>query len=563
MSGLATALALSLCAGGLYLVLLRRARALSALERAVLDDPGLADSPLTVRDGHILTLTPFATSSAAGDSTPVTVRVVHVSASSSRNPHPATLPAFVLVHGLGGQLAQFDALVDFFAYYADVLALDFPGCGGAQTTSHLPGEYYTTPSLAAVVAAAARATLGANREVVLVGHSLGTAIAHAVAIGRLLPVRALVAICPPPPMSRGMQFMQRVAGSLPAGIFDLFRYEDRKGGLYSPSVSRMLGPPPNIPNTFSLSLPDAAHDEKLRRRQLRWNLQVDTDVWLKMAAGARVPKYEDWEDLSIPVCFVGASEDKVTPPDVPLTAAACMREFRAAQDPASSSAEEVQATIIPRTGHMCLVATHEVVCGIINDFVISHVDQRLSLSWQLADLAARGDDKWSLKNEAKWRSVQGVSAAVDGSRFRAMKTLRQDDSVQNPYALEENYPDITDVIDISRDIPPYDPKTFARITYHKFPTVSKIPPTRAQVDDFILLVDSILYPSGATTTSKIVAVHCHYGFNRTGFLICAYMIQRMHKPVRVAIEDFKLARPPGIKHPHFVDELYVRYTLQG
>jgi len=54
-------------------------------------------------------------------------------------------------------------------------------------------------------------------------------------------------------------------------------------------------------------------------------------------------------------------------------------------------------------------------------------------------------------------------------------------------------------------------------------------------------------------------VHCHYGFNRTGFFVVAYLVERMGWPLKAAIDEFERARPPGIRHGHFIDELWGRY----
>mmetsp|Transcript_26915 Transcript_26915/g.60167 ORF Transcript_26915/g.60167 Transcript_26915/m.60167 type:complete len:187 (+) Transcript_26915:488-1048(+) len=56
-----------------------------------------------------------------------------------------------------------------------------------------------------------------------------------------------------------------------------------------------------------------------------------------------------------------------------------------------------------------------------------------------------------------------------------------------------------------------------------------------------------------------IAVHCHYGFNRTGFLIVSYLVEEENWRVDDAIAAFAASRPPGIKHGHFTDELRARY----
>lgn len=161
------------------------------------------------------------------------------------------------------------------------------------------------------------------------------------------------------------------------------------------------------------------------------------------------------------------------------------------------------------------------------------------------------------KNENKWRQVEAVSDLIEGTHFRAMKTLRQDDAEHSPSRVEALYPDITDIIDISRETPPYDPSTFTHIVYHKFPTVSKLPPSRDEVSRYIALVDNILQRN----PDAVIGTHCHYGFNRTGFFLCCYMIERLGFTIKKALLAFRNARNPGIKHSHFIDELYVRYEL--
>lgn len=101
--------------------------------------------------------------------------------------------------------------------------------------------------------------------------------------------------------------------------------------------------------------------------------------------------------------------------------------------------------------------------------------------------------------------------------------------------------------------------------YHKFPTVSKIPPTPMEVRDFIALVDRLRAELAAQDEEeerkKAMGVHCHYGYNRTGFFICAYLIEREGYDVERALREFAEAKAPGIKHDHFVDTLWARYTV--
>ncbi|KAI0165914.1 hypothetical protein GGR57DRAFT_449314 [Xylariaceae sp. FL1272] len=229
----------------------------------------------------------------------------------------------------------------------------------------------------------------------------------------------------------------------------------------------------------------------------------------------------------------------------------------------------VETSFIPG-GHALLYrpSTVRILAGRVSDFLQNHVTGRFSLGWQLQFLSREG--KWDVKNLAKWQSVQAVSEPIGGI-FRAMKTLREVDEEHCPKVFASNWGGIVkDVIDISHAEPVYDPKSFGDgIRYHKFPTVSKIPPSLEEVAGFVRLVDNIREDQRTTSTQEgwddnhVIAVHCHYGFNRTGFFVVSYLIERCGYSVQEAIETFAKARPNGIRHSHFLDRLYVTYGQIG
>jgi protein-tyrosine phosphatase len=305
-----------------------------------------------------------------------------------------------------------------------------------------------------------------------------------------------------------------------------------------------------------------------------------------MASGIRLPTEEEWTMIKCPIYLLGAVEDKVTTTkEVDLIhswfSPANKKIISSdAGDVGSHSSEGappgepkvvVKKCIIPGAGHGVMYESPQVLNGLIGEFISKHINETLSMGWQLLYLK---EDKWLLKNLEKWTRTQSVSPQIAGhtadkrqgefveSPFRAMKTLRQNDSNgHNPVEFVSNWPDVKDVIDISHEQPPYDPETFGSgIRYHKFPIVSKMPPTPDEVAAFIKLVDSIRKARGYDKDSMI-ACHCHYGFNRTGFFVCSYLIQRLNFTVPKALQAFQDARPPGIRHPHFINELFERNCL--
>lgn len=49
------------------------------------------------------------------------------------------------------------------------------------------------------------------------------------------------------------------------------------------------------------------------------------------------------------------------------------------------------------------------------------------------------------------------------------------------------------------------------------------------------------------------------GFNRTGFLICAYLYERESLSIEMAVKEFADCRPNGIYKQHYLDDLKKRY----
>ncbi|KAK9817058.1 hypothetical protein WJX72_008938 [[Myrmecia] bisecta] len=76
----------------------------------------------------------------------------------------------------------------------------------------------------------------------------------------------------------------------------------------------------------------------------------------------------------------------------------------------------------------------------------------------------------------------------------------------------------------------------------------------------IVKVVEIAQAFWAKHPDEYVAIHCAYGFNRTGFVVCSYLIEACNMTAEQALDSFSAARPPGVKHEKFRDELRRRYS---
>ncbi len=95
--------------------------------------------------------------------------------------------------------------------------------------------------------------------------------------------------------------------------------------------------------------------------------------------------------------------------------------------------------------------------------------------------------------------------------------------------------------------------------------MKQIPPTDDEVTGFVKLVDNLRETQKIRAEKEgwsgehYIGVHCHYGFNRTGYFVVCYLVERLGYDVQAAIDEFALKRPHGIKHVHFKDRLFLKF----
>uniref|UniRef100_A0A7E4WAA2 TYR_PHOSPHATASE_2 domain-containing protein n=1 Tax=Panagrellus redivivus TaxID=6233 RepID=A0A7E4WAA2_PANRE len=158
----------------------------------------------------------------------------------------------------------------------------------------------------------------------------------------------------------------------------------------------------------------------------------------------------------------------------------------------------------------------------------------------------------SKKLPEKWSRYRNIGQRVAGTRFVPFKTPLDDsyfndkvipagDKLTLKKLMEELRAQGTDiglVIDLTTSFKYYDPAGWANygIEYRKL----RCDATRIldRRKDFHDIVDDYL----AREKDKLIGVHCAHGLNRTGFLVCAYMVERLGIPMPAAVTAFETAR---------------------
>jgi pimeloyl-ACP methyl ester carboxylesterase len=181
----------------------------------------------------------------------------------------------VFIHGLGGQMPQFESQIQHLSRRFNIIALDYIGHGESQISPFekdyeidaIVDTLYTILSHLNVI----------GKKLVFIGHSLGCLIGNLLA--QKIPVLGMIAIAPKTMLSEKECKKAHRASKLPIWCLDLFRFFDSFAGTHSPSVNRMLRPKASLVH---------------RRKQLAFNKKTSTRVIRNMLRGLRPAPQEDF-----------------------------------------------------------------------------------------------------------------------------------------------------------------------------------------------------------------------------------------------------------------------------
>ncbi|KFB37526.1 AGAP011155-PA-like protein [Anopheles sinensis] len=114
------------------------------------------------------------------------------------------------------------------------------------------------------------------------------------------------------------------------------------------------------------------------------------------------------------------------------------------------------------------------------------------------------------------------------------------------------------VIDLTNTKRYYNPQEFISrgVKYEKFAVQGHCGAPKLQaVRRFIQIVNQFM-EDGDSSRDKLIGVHCTHGLNRTGYMVCAYMILQMGFRAKDAIELFNEKRGHTMERDNYLESLH-------
>ena len=119
--------------------------------------------------------------------------------------------------------------------------------------------------------------------------------------------------------------------------------------------------------------------------------------------------------------------------------------------------------------------------------------------------------------------------------------------------LKERQPNLDVVIDLTNTTKYYQPRDLqtSKLKHFKILTKGHALPDENVIRQFFKIVDDALDQN----KNCVLGVHCTHGINRTGYLICRYLIQKLDWEPAAAIKEFAECRGHGIDRVPYLRDL--------
>lgn len=171
-----------------------------------------------------------------------------------------------------------------------------------------------------------------------------------------------------------------------------------------------------------------------------------------------------------------------------------------------------------------------------------------------------------------WLDYTPIGKQIRGTRFICFKVPLTLDEQQlsdiplsdqlTPDQLIKRVRNLGLIIDLTDTRKYYSPFVFKqqKIEYAKIQIEGKLLPKQHQHDEFANIVSSFL--SQKANTKKLIGVHCTHGCNRTGLLVCTFLVEHCGFSPSEALAEFSSARGHPIERLNYVNSIKKRVAVK-
>lgn len=178
------------------------------------------------------------------------------------------IPLIIFIHGLGGNLQQFDQQFEYFKEFTDILSFDLPGFGNSLNfKTNLSSFKLDVENYINFIKVVLNSMGFLNRKIIVIGHSFGTQLS--IKLIESLPNLKGLVFLNPPKKSVSNKSLFKFFYSFPF-VFNLFRKFDRLNNINSVSVKRVFGDDFSDLNEF------------IKFKQFKFNLLTNTNSFLNL-----------------------------------------------------------------------------------------------------------------------------------------------------------------------------------------------------------------------------------------------------------------------------------------
>nr|1YN9_A Chain A, polynucleotide 5'-phosphatase [Autographa californica nucleopolyhedrovirus]1YN9_B Chain B, polynucleotide 5'-phosphatase [Autographa californica nucleopolyhedrovirus]1YN9_C Chain C, polynucleotide 5'-phosphatase [Autographa californica nucleopolyhedrovirus] len=165
---------------------------------------------------------------------------------------------------------------------------------------------------------------------------------------------------------------------------------------------------------------------------------------------------------------------------------------------------------------------------------------------------------------ARWHNYLQCGQVIKDSNLICFKTplrpelfayVTSEEDVWTAEQIVKQNPSIGAIIDLTNTSKYYDGVHFLRagLLYKKIQVPGQTLPPESIVQEFIDTVKEFT----EKCPGMLVGVHCTHGINRTGYMVCRYLMHTLGIAPQEAIDRFEKARGHKIERQNYVQDLLI------